>query len=267
MLAVDVKLVALDLDGTLLDPGERIQPETIEALELFVRRGGLVAINTGRPLPAIMRIMSANGVYPGRPFPHALIAEERELYLRDGSGAFQPVQPWNDDIIAAEHALLPKARVIATHVEAALAAQGVVPKPPNEAMEDERGFVERHFNTRDEAELAREVAVRVLPPDVPLQVVRNNRLIALRHRDVGKGKLLRRLAALLGIPPEQVFAVGDSLNDLEMLDGQLGFKAGTVGNADPHVKAVVQAGGGPIAAQPASLGVAELIHGLLGTKG
>lgn len=263
MHALDVQLVALDLDGTLLDPGAHIQADTLDALEAYVARGGLVVIDTGRPLSAIFEIMQANSVLPHRSFPHALIAEEREIYLREDSGEFAPLQPWNDDIIAAEKAIISTAREIADRVVTELAKREIVPRPINAELEDVRGFVERHFHTRDEAEVARRIAVENIPEDVPLQVVRNSHLIALRHRDVGKGKLLARVAELLGVPRERVLAVGDSLNDLEMLDGKFGFKAATVENADAQVKEVVLAAGGTVASRPRSLGVAELIRALL----
>lgn len=261
---MNVQLIALDLDGTLLDPGAHIQPETIAALDRFVAAGGLVVIDTGRPLPAIYEIMTDNGVLPDKPYPHGLIAEEREIYLRDAEGKFQPLQPWNDDMIAAEKELLPTARAIAAKVEAELAQEGITIRPPNVAMEDDRGFVERHFHVREHAERARELAEAHLPADVPLRIVRNNRLIAFRHRDIGKGTLLARLAEILEVPRAHVFAVGDSHNDLCMLDGRFGFQSGTVANADPEIQEVIRQNGGPIAGQPTSLGVAELVRNLMG---
>lgn len=262
---MDVQLIALDLDGTLLDPGAHIQPETIDVLDRFVAAGGLVVIDTGRPLPAIMQIMSDNGVLPEKPFPHGLIAEEREIYLRAEGGSFRPLEPWNSDMIAAEKALLPTARAISREVEDKLAEEGIEIRPPNVAMEDDRGFVERHFHRREEAERARQLAEAYVPDNVPLQVVRNNRLIAFRHREIGKGKLLVKLAGLLDVPITRVFAVGDSHNDLEMLDGKLGFLSGTVANADPEIQDVIRRCGGPIASKPTSLGVAELVRGLMET--
>lgn len=264
---MNVQLIALDLDGTLLEPGAHIQPETIAVLDRFVAAGGLVAIDTGRPLPAIYEIMTKNGVLPDKPYPHGLIAEEREIYLRDPEGGYRPFQPWNDEMIAAEKALLPTARAIAAKVEDELQREGITIRPPDEAMEDDRGFVERHFHLREHAERARELAEAHLPDDVPLRIVRNNRLIAFRHRDIGKGILLARLAEMFDVPRERVFAVGDSHNDLCMLDGRFGFQAGTVANADPEIQGVIRQNGGPIASQPTSLGVAELVRGLMGENG
>lgn len=255
-----IKLVALDLDGTLLDPGTRIHPDTIAVLEEFVQGGGLVAIDTGRPYDAIIRIMSDNNVLPARDFPHALIAEEREIYLRGADGKFTPLQPWNDEMIAAEAALLPLARKIATAVESELAADKIIPREPNTELENKRGFVERYFATQDEAERARHIALEHVPVATPLQVIRNNRLIALRHQNVGKGKLLHRLSELLDVEPGQIFALGDSHNDLEMLDGHFGFIGGTVANADAQIKAVIERNGGPVATLPTSQGVAQLLR-------
>ena len=126
----------------------------------------------------------------------------------------------------------------------------------------QRGFVERHFH-RGACQRPRAGRGLPLSDGIPLRVVRNNRLIAFRHRDIGKGILLARLAELLDVPQSKVFAVGDSHNDLCMLDGRFGFQSGTVANADPEIQEVIRQNGGPIASQPTSLGVAELLRGLM----
>ena len=85
--AIDIELIALDLDGTLLDPGTRIQPETISVLDQFVAPGRPGRDRYGPAAAAIYRILTDNGVLPGKPYPHALIAEEREIYLREATGS------------------------------------------------------------------------------------------------------------------------------------------------------------------------------------
>lgn len=264
---MDIRLIALDLDGTLLDPGTSIHPDTIATLERFVDHGGLVAINTGRPYNAILDIMQKNDVLPNCRFPHALIAEEREIYLRQPNSVFESHEPWNTSIIESETSAMPVARHIVQSVEAILAQEAIVPREPNTALEDERGFVERYFKTQEAAERARIVAHEHLPHGIPLQAIRNSALLALRHKEVGKGKLLLRLASLLNVAPNHIFAVGDSHNDLEMLDGKLGFASGTIANADEQIKEIVRKNGGPVATQPRSLGVAELVRQLLPNEG
>ena len=46
-----IKLIALDLDGTLLDPSGRITPGAKEAIARARAAGVRVVLNTGRPIP------------------------------------------------------------------------------------------------------------------------------------------------------------------------------------------------------------------------
>ncbi len=42
------RLIAIDLDGTLLDPGHRLSPGSAAAIAACVARGGRVVLATGR---------------------------------------------------------------------------------------------------------------------------------------------------------------------------------------------------------------------------
>jgi hydroxymethylpyrimidine pyrophosphatase-like HAD family hydrolase len=63
----------------------------------------------------------------------------------------------------------------------------------------------------------------------------------------------------LGIPPERVMAIGDSLNDMDMLNGEHGFFPVAVANAEAEIKVAVQKAGGLVTRSPTSDGVAEAI--------
>jgi hydroxymethylpyrimidine pyrophosphatase-like HAD family hydrolase len=64
----------------------------------------------------------------------------------------------------------------------------------------------------------------------------------------------------LGIPAERVMAIGDSINDLDMLNGEHGFFPVAVANAEPEIKEAVKKAGGMVTEKPASDGVAEAIE-------
>ena len=86
--------------------------------------------------------------------------------------------------------------------------------------------------------------------------MRNNRLIAFRWRDVGKGIILAKVAESLALDPDDVMAMGDSYNDLDML---LRFNAATTQNADDEIKDAVREKNGIVADSSYSLGVAEVL--------
>lgn len=59
MTAPDIRLAALDLDGTLLDRASRITPHTMEALTAAIRRGVVVLPATGRGLSSLPRVAAS----------------------------------------------------------------------------------------------------------------------------------------------------------------------------------------------------------------
>jgi hydroxymethylpyrimidine pyrophosphatase-like HAD family hydrolase len=67
------------------------------------------------------------------------------------------------------------------------------------------------------------------------------------------------LARLRGYAPAQVLAVGDSVNDVSMLDGSHGFRAATVANAGAEIRELVRAGNGYVATRGNGHGVNEVI--------
>lgn len=61
-----MKLLFLDLDGTLLNDDKKINPEDMEAIERMIAKGHKVIINTGRPLYSAMGLAENFGfVRPG----------------------------------------------------------------------------------------------------------------------------------------------------------------------------------------------------------
>jgi hydroxymethylpyrimidine pyrophosphatase-like HAD family hydrolase len=88
------------------------------------------------------------------------------------------------------------------------------------------------------------------------------RLVQIHDAAVGKGPVLAELARLWVIAPSEVLAIGDSHNDLSMLDGRLGFRSATVGNADGVIKEAVRRAGGSVASGHAGAGVLELLQSL-----
>lgn len=62
----------------------------------------------------------------------------------------------------------------------------------------------------------------------------SNRYIEFMHRGVTKGTALLKLAAMLGVKPEETMAIGDNINDIEMLKAA-GLSVG-VHNLNPCIR-------------------------------
>lgn len=247
-----MKLIAFDLDGTLLNRDGTISQETITQMSRLVERGCLMAIATGRPLRGTLDALVPNGLGPAKGFPQILICNEREIYYLE-NGAYRPESPWNEHIYETELSLLELSRQVLTQVALDKRIEFLVNNP---YMQRDRGFVEIFFGSREQAEAAFPIFVEALDGQ-PLKPVRNNRLIAFRSREIGKGKMLKRVAEKLGLKADEVLAIGDSHNDLSMLEQ---FQAATTDNADDEIKNVVKAKNGTIAGAACSLGVAEILE-------
>lgn len=119
---------------------------------------------------------------------------------------------------------------------------------------------EIHMNHEMEAELAQNLVQQYLKQaGIAARVHHNRTIVNVLDPHTGKGNSLNRLMKLQNLQPEQILAIGDSLNDLDMLDGRYGFLSGAVGNAAPLIKAAVAGNKGVIALSPAGKGVSEII--------
>jgi hypothetical protein len=97
-------------------------------------------------------------------------------------------------------------------------------------------------------------------PDLAYQ--RNSIYLRFCHRDYNKGTALEELASLLGIPHQQVLAMGDNHNDLGMLNGSHGFQVACPSNAIDLVKRTVGQNNGYVATAPCSEGVVQALRQL-----
>jgi hypothetical protein len=74
--------------------------------------------------------------------------------------------------------------------------------------------------------------------DYPVQVIDTGYAIHLQAPGISKGTALVELAREMGLKPSDFLAIGDSLNDIQMLKtAGIGI---TVANAHPDTKAVAQ---------------------------
>ncbi|MFT3859903.1 HAD family hydrolase [Micropruina sp.] len=214
-------MVALDIDGTLLDHENRLPQSVIDAVGAVVAAGVPVALSTGRPWDGSRPLVEALRLPPGQ---HVL-----------SNGAVRVSYPPLD--VLEQITFDPSeviTRVLAEHPEATLAVEMIG-----------RGFkVNRPF---PEGELAGEMVIvgidELIAEPVTRVVVRDANaseqdFIRLAHRvgmegvsyfigftawldiapeGIDKAFGLAALCADLGIDAADVLALGDGRNDIEML--------------------------------------------------
>lgn len=224
------KLLALDLDGTIIGRNLIVPPATIEAVREFQAQGGRVTIATGRTIRTTIPFADALGVDgPLICYQGALIRDHRtgETFFHD------PVPP---QLAAEAVAQLLNAGV---YVHAYIDDELYVPWEGEETalyqsfselklqvhvVDDLAAYVAQHPPTKL---LFIEHEDQVGPRIAGLQTHFTDRLHIVRsHAHFGeltalgctKGRALAYLADTLGIAREEVAAAGDQFNDLEMIE-------------------------------------------------
>ena len=235
MRAMDVRLIAIDIDGTLLGSRGRIPGENIAAIGEALAAGITIVLVTGRSFPF------ARAVAGGLPSSVTLIvsngAIERAL---DGRTIARR-------LLARETAARVLARTTRFRHDSAILfdreAEGhVVAESMDWEHPHRRGYWERHRHFIGHA-----APLEAALTEDPIQVMFNGDVATMRDvfaeidgldgvfvsrteyesRDFSlvdvtapeatKGHALAWRASQLGLEPAQVMAIGDNLNDLEML--------------------------------------------------
>ncbi|HEY3364029.1 MAG TPA: Cof-type HAD-IIB family hydrolase [Symbiobacteriaceae bacterium] len=254
------KLLALDVDGTLLGRWNLIARETREALARATERGVAITLATGRGFPSAAGIarragirgplVTHDGAYVADPATGAVLAMERiplnvvreavailerchlhpNLLHEQVRISNQRFPEWNSRLLMPNHwadlaNLVREANdyphMYVPNLSAYLAANSV--KPPKlyvtgqpKRIAEGRALLEEHLGSVLRTTKAGPTGMEVM----------------LKH--VSKASGLKVLAEWLGIGAEEVIAVGDNYNDVEMLR-QAGLGV-AMGNAPDEVK-------------------------------
>lgn len=250
----NIRMVALDLDGTVFNDQKQITPRTLQAIRTALDKGVVVLPATGRTLtgvpeafsamPGVRYALTSNGaaVYDlqtGEQFVYLPLQADLALALYD------LVAPFGGSICVF---VAGKAYVSEQENEQVLATvdTALVPylKASRSFVPDLRAFLAAHadcvekFSLMYADEATRDAvwqAVQTAYPDVEAatSIPRN---LELNAPGVTKGRGLMALAEKLHLVRAQVMACGDSGNDRAMIEAAgLGV---AMGNATEDIKAV-----------------------------
>ena len=258
----DIRIVALDLDGTLLDSQKRLSERNRAALARAAEKGVLIVPTTGRffgmmppairDLPFVRYAITINGaqVYD-RETDTALVRDEIPLetalgvmeildrhdviydcYRQNWGWMTAALQDKAADYATNEHYLkmVREFRKPVPELKAhlrATAAEGDVQKIMLFGRRD------AEWGTRDE--IVRELNERF--PEIKVTSSTWNN-IELNIRTAHKGNALKRFAEHLGFSLENCMAFGDGMNDFTMVEAAgMGV---AMANAEPEVKRVAK---------------------------
>lgn len=248
-----IRMIALDLDGTLLRTDKSVGPRTAEALRAAHAKGIEITLASGRMTPAMERTAAALGLdcnivsYNGaavcghaaggrkRLFHQPLNAGvARELFLYARERRYQ-VNFYHEDVIVSEDAphLMPYVDLYRNRTGSPYRMVKNLEEFLHHAPTKLLLVVDPAIRNTIDAELRPRYSPRAT-------VIRTDpEFLEFLDPSVDKGRGVEKLAEILGIPMHSVMAVGDGENDVPMISSA-GFGV-AVANAFPQVKAVAKA--------------------------
>ncbi len=265
-----IKIVAVDMDGTLLNNQSKVTDKTAAAIRKYQDNGGIVVINTGRAFPMASQIVSAAGIScdyiclngaaifdaDGTCLTCDAIAYEdirflRQIekkyhlfvdYLTSEGAATSSTKAFTEKHYIYQAYEMAKDLGVTTTKEEALARFSSIlsyiqfGRDIENMMERGVTFyklaiVALNPNTLSEV---KELLKSMPQFEVSASFKTNVELTSSR---VDKGRTLIDYAARKGISMEEVMVIGDSENDIPMLSKPFG-KTVAMGNAEDDIKAM-----------------------------
>lgn len=254
----DIKLVALDLDGTLFDNSSRISERNLTAIRSITDKGIHVVISTGRPFEGIPfdqikgtginYAITANGsgiyeISTGKclyenamdeelvtPILNFLLTRDIHMDAFIGGKGYTPVQC----VETAQKLTVPssiKNYIITTRTRLDNILQFI-----HENQLKVQKMTLNFYPAADGTLIDRETVRKFLVSNPSITTVcggYNN--LEFTRTDANKGVGLRKLAEILGVNPDATMAIGDTENDLAIIEAAgIGV---AMGNATDAVKA------------------------------
>jgi hypothetical protein len=249
-MALPIKLISTDFDGTLFAEFENppVPPVLQTLIGQLQERGARWVINTGRDLTSLLESLGRARLAIK---PDYLVAVEREVYVLLDS-QYVEWAPWGRACAEAHRRLFERVRPdlprltewIRKRFSATLYEDCYSPLC---FIAERNEDAEAIHNYLDDYCL-----------EVPgLTVVRNDVYARFSHRDFNKGSALGEIARLFNVPPDEIFAAGDHLNDLPMLSQDHARWLVAPANAVDAVKAAVRRQNGYVSRLPHGYGVAD----------
>jgi Cof subfamily protein (haloacid dehalogenase superfamily) len=236
MTVMDVRLVAIDIDGTLIDSRGRIPEANITAVTAALDAGVQVVLVTGRSfpfarkvveaLPATVTLIASNGAIErtldGHTVARRLLSRETARQVLEHTREFRDTTALLFDREAEGHVVAESMDWEHPHRRGYWEGRrhwiGQV-SPLEDALTEDP--IQVMFNGDVETMRVIHESLAGLGPMAVCRTEYERRdfaLVDVTATTANKGYALAARAAVLGIAPAQVMAIGDNLNDVEMLE-------------------------------------------------
>ncbi|MDV4152103.1 sugar-phosphatase [Clostridium sp. AL.422] len=225
------KLVAIDMDGTLLKEDKTISERTKNAIQSAREKGVTVVLATGRPIDGVSRYLEELNMYSDNDY--VLSYNGALIQKTKSKEAVAKVALKGEDL----HYLRKLSNELGVHIHAFSEEKGLI-TPKNSKYTE----VEAHINNIEIHEMNidnipnDEVMIKVMMIDEPeilgpameklpkevyekYTVVRSTPFfLEFLNKEVNKGVGVEMLAKHLGVKREEVMTFGDAGNDLHMIE-------------------------------------------------
>lgn len=245
---MSIKLIAVDLDDTLLDDRLTVSPRACAAIRTAVSKGVIVTIATGRMFCSAMQYAKQLDLdVPLITYNGGLIRSSRskEIFLhqtipqelaRDILTLFKQhnwyIQSYIDDVLYVEE--------MDEYACGYEKLAGIAAVPIGDKLFDPQSNPTKLLAIREPQEI--KTMYEVVKKEFGDKIYATNskaNYLEMMNPEVNKGRAVAYLAHELGIAQAEIMAVGDSNNDLDMIKyAGLGV---AMGNASDKVKSYAQA--------------------------
>ena len=242
-----IKLVAIDVDGTLLNSTNKISEKNKESIKTAINQGAVLALASGRPLFGLFDIFEQLEINADKhyliPYNGAIIAKasdytkifERTLEFDLAKSILKHLEQFpltivlsrNQEIIVEDaNGYMINEETIANQMELIVVdnlAEFLDYRPNKILISGDPSIIDQNID-----------AIQAPFLDVVDFVKSAPFYLEIIVKDTNKGTSLAHLAQLLNIKQDEVMAIGDNYNDLSMIEyAGLGV---AMGQADAYIQ-------------------------------
>ncbi len=244
------KLIAMDMDGTLLKDDKTISDKTKISIKKALESGIKIVLTSGRPIQGIKKyldelhltgeddyVIGLNGAVICRTSDFSVLSRNAVLTGKDLKYIYRKVKNFN----AYFHAFTEKEDLVkirsrfsdADETRLNLKVRTVdFPSGVNDEDEILKVVLEQEKQVIDE-----------IMPQIPKELFQEysvfrsvDFMIEFMNKNCNKAAGVEKLAKYLGIKKEEIITIGDSVNDIEMI--QYGGLGVAMGNAKNEIKSI-----------------------------
>ncbi|WP_048000984.1 Cof-type HAD-IIB family hydrolase [Lactiplantibacillus herbarum] len=229
---MNIRLIAIDIDDTLLNSDGKLLPSTVSMVHRATEQGIKVVLCTGRPLAGVKPYLDELGIagddqyvityngaviesVAGRVVAKHLV--ENQYYRQMTAFSKEHHVPFN--VLDADSTIYTADRDVnwVTVVQAWENKAGLLIRDPDDLPDDFQ--IAKGLFVGEGPQLdAVESLVKETFGDQLYVVRAATNFLELMHENVNKGQALKDLAGVLNFKAEEVMALGDERNDLPMFD-------------------------------------------------